>query len=135
VSTVVDELRPFLPLSIVAVDSDADGVSLVGSSWRLRINTNWRLLSDRRIVNSSGMMDSETPPSLRLDDLIGDDIIDLAVQSSAVGLDLCVVTSKGRIFEIFSDFPYGEWVFSMWNSDDPKRIPIYDLEGPVTEPN
>jgi hypothetical protein len=133
VSTVIDELRAFLPLSVTAADSDADGISLSGKSWRLRVNTNWRLLHGGQIVNSSGIMGSETSSSLRLDDLIGDDIVDLAFQSSQVGLDLSVVTSRGHILEIFSDFPYGEWIFSMWNGDDPQRIPIYDLEGPVPE--
>jgi hypothetical protein len=133
VAPVIDELRTFLPLSITAVDSDADGISLTGKSWRLRINTNWRLLYGGQIVNSSGIMESETSSSLRLDDLIGDDIIDFSFQSSAVGLDLSVVTSGRRILEIFSDFPYGEWIFSRWNGDDPQRIPIYDLEGPVPE--
>jgi hypothetical protein len=126
VSTVIDELRTFMPLTIAAVDSDPDGISLTGSSWRLRINTNWRLLSGGQIANSSGIMGSETSSSLPLDDLIGDDIIDFSFQSSRVGLDLSAVTSRGHILEIFSDFPYGEWTFSRWNGDDPQRIPIYD---------
>ena len=132
--TVMDELRLFMPLSITAIDGDADGMSLTGASWRLRINTNWRLVSHGRIVNSSGMMISQTSPSVCLDELVGDDITELVFQSSRAGLDLSAVTSRGQILEIFSDFPYGEWILSLWNVNDPKRIPIYDLEGPISEP-
>jgi hypothetical protein len=128
---VIDEIRPFLPLSITAVECDADGISLAGNSWRLRINTNWRILSGGQIVNSSGIMGSESPPPLRLDDLIDEDINDVGFQSSRAGLDLSVVTSSGHIIEIFSDFSYGEWIFSVWSSEDPIRIPTYDLEGPI----
>jgi hypothetical protein len=128
---VIDEIRSFLPLSIAAIERDADGIGLAGNSWRLRINTNWRILSGGQIVNSSSILESESPSSLRLEDLIGEDVNDVCSQSSRAGLDLSVVTSGGHIIEIFSDFSYGEWSFSMWNSEDPRRIPTFDLEGPI----
>lgn len=134
-SLVIDEIRSFLPLSIAAVECDADGIGLTGNSWRLRINTNWRILSGGQIVNSSGIMESESPSSLRLDDLIGEHINDAGFQSSRAGLDLSLVTSGGHIIEVFSDFSYGEWIFSMWSSEDPRRIPTFDLEGPISEAN
>lgn len=130
--SIVDEIRTFVPLSITAVDTDVDGISLSGRCWRLRVNTHWRLVSGGKIANSSGIMGSESSLSSRLDDLIGDDIIDVSFQSSRAGFDLSAVTSEGRILEIFSDFPYGEWIFSVWNSDDPQRTPIFDLEGPLS---
>jgi hypothetical protein len=66
-----------------------------------------------------------------LEDLIGDDIIEVCFQSCQIGLDLSAKTQAGRVLEIFSDFPYGEWTLSIWSPDDERRIPIFDLEGPV----
>ena len=108
----VEEIRAFLPLTISVVDADADGVCVGGDRWRLRVNTSWRV-------------------SGALQDLMGDELIEVGVQSREVGLDLRLETRAGRVFEILSDFPYGEWIFSVWRHGDERQVPIFDLEGPV----
>lgn len=44
---------------------------------------------------------------------------------------LCLRTTAGFTFEIYSDLAYGEWILSVWSPDDEQRIPVYDLEGPI----
>ncbi|WP_157546654.1 hypothetical protein [Hamadaea tsunoensis] len=130
----MDDIRAYLPLRVEEATGDADGVAISGASWRLRVNTNWRLLAGGRLVASSGLPGPDASPSSGLDDLLGDELVDVGFRSSKFGFDLSATTSQGRLFEIASDFPYGEWIFSVWSRDDPKRIPIFDLEGPVSEP-
>ncbi len=108
----LEEIGAFLPLAISVVDADADGICVGGDRWRLRVNTNWRV-------------------SGALQELVGDEVTEVGVQSREVGLDLRLVTRTGRVFEILSDFPYGEWIFSVWRPGDERQVPIFDLEGPV----
>ncbi|MDG4841357.1 hypothetical protein O7631_32975 [Micromonospora sp. WMMD967] len=69
--------------------------------------------------------------ALGLDDLIEDEIVQVGAQSRDVGLDLSLTTRAGHIFEITSDYPYGEWILSVWHPDDERQVPVFDLEGPV----
>lgn len=127
----VEELQQLLPLTVTAVDVDADGIALSGNCWRLRVNTNWRVTRDGVLVLSSELLD-ERETRLELERLVGDNIIDVGIQPRVVGLDLCMTTRAGTTFEICSDFPYGEWILSAWSPGDKQRIPIYDVEGPVS---
>ncbi|MFF0151496.1 hypothetical protein [Micromonospora sp. NPDC005203] len=83
-------------------------------------------------------VDATSPPvsgdgaqALGLDDLIEDEIVQVSAQSRNVGLDLSLTTRAGHIFEITSDYPYGEWILSVWRPDDERQVPVFDLEGPV----
>lgn len=130
-SPIVEEIRHFLPLKVAVAEADADGVCLGGDRWRLRVNTNWRVTRNGRLVLSPSIP-RDASAAHGLEDLIGDEIVDIGVQSREVGLDLAASTRAGYLFEIFSDFPYGEWIFSVWSLEDEHRIPIFDLEGPVS---
>ena len=118
-SSILEEIRQFLPLAVANVETDSEGVCFGGGSWRLRVNTTWRLTENDESVAS-------------LEGLIGDEIVDIGFRSREVGMDLIVSTRAGLDFEIISDFPYGEWIFSVWHPEDERRIPFFDLEGPIS---
>lgn len=126
----IEEIRAFLPLTIDAAEADGDGVCLSGSHWRLRVNTNWRV-SATEIFAMPPSISGDAAKTRGLDDLIGDEIVQVGTQTRDVGLDLSLETRIGRSFEIISDYPYGEWIFSVWRSEDERQVPIFDLEGPV----
>lgn len=127
----MEEIRRFLPLTVALAEADADGVCLSGDHWRLRVNTSWRVTRNGNLVLSPSIP-RHSSSAYGLEDLIGDEIVDVGVQSREIGLDLTVTTRAGYLFEIFSDFPYGEWIFSVWSPGDERRTPIFDLEGPVS---
>ncbi|WP_329082241.1 hypothetical protein OG211_00110 [Streptomyces niveus] len=114
-SPIADEIQGFLPLRISDVDADDDGISIEGDRWRLRINTKWRLSG-----GEGG-----------LEGLVGDDVVETSLQSGPVGFDLSFTTHGGRTLRILSNFPYGEWIFSVWLPGDQQRIPVFDIEGPL----
>lgn len=130
--SVLEEIRRFLPLGITAVEADADGICLQGDHWRLRINTSWRVTEGAEIIVSPSLA-REGSSHYGLEGLIGDEVVDVGLQGVQFARDLYVVTREGRILEIFSDFPYGEWLFSVSRLTGERRIPIFDLEGPVSE--
>ncbi|MFJ2935887.1 hypothetical protein ACIO8G_24425 [Streptomyces sp. NPDC087219] len=129
--SVLEEIRRFLPLTVTAVEADAEGICLQGARWRLRINTSWRVTEGGQIAISPSLT-REGSSSYGLEDLVGDEVVDVGVQGVQFRQDLYVVTREGRILEIFSDFPYGEWLLSISDAGDERRIPIFDLEGPVS---
>lgn len=119
-SPIAEEIQRFLPLRISDIDSDADGISIEGDRWRLRINTNWRV--DGGVGGLEGF--------------VGDDVVEASLQAGPVGFDLGFTTREGRTLEILSDFPYGEWIFSVWAPGDDRHIPVFDIEGPLQrDPN
>jgi hypothetical protein len=128
---VVEEIRALLPLVIGDVEGDQDGIALVGNNWRLRVNTNWRVLRSGAIVLSSANPQVASPLTYGLEELVGRNVVDVGVQSRSVGSDLTLVTDWEDEFEILSDFPYGEWILSIWRSEDEARTPIFDWSGPV----
>jgi hypothetical protein len=130
VSIFAEEIRAFFPLKIETAEADPDGVCLGGDRWRLRVNTDWRVSVNGTAVMSPSISGDSTT-AYGLEDLVGDELVQVGVRSREVGLDLSLTTRAGRIFEILSDFPYGEWIFSVWSPEDERRIPIFDLEGPV----
>ncbi|MFD7843269.1 hypothetical protein ACFV4K_10085 [Nocardia sp. NPDC059764] len=130
--SVLEEIRRFLPLGITAIEVDADGICVQGDHWRLRINTNWRVTQGAEIVVSPNLA-REGSSCPGLEELVGDEVVDVGVQGVQFAQDLYVVTREGRILEIFSDFPYGEWLLSVSRPGDERRLPIFDLEGPVFE--
>jgi len=126
---VLKEIRKFLPLPISAAEADADGVCLSGDRWRLRVNTNWSVSEGEMTVMSPSLSkDFATACGLR--DLVGDEFVQVGVQSRQVGLDLVLTTRSGLVFEILSDYPYGEWLLTLWSPGDERQTPIFDLEGP-----
>ncbi|GGQ72165.1 hypothetical protein [Couchioplanes azureus] len=139
----LEDVRAFLPLTIAAVEADLDGVCLGGSYWRLRVNTNWHasatsltatspsISQDVAEARASGSSTGAEPTRTVLDDFIGDKIVQVSTLPRDVGLDLRLSTHGGRIFEIISDYPYGEWLFSVWRRGDERQVPVFDLEGPV----
>ncbi|MFF3565746.1 hypothetical protein ACFYXS_37535 [Streptomyces sp. NPDC002574] len=129
-SLIVEEIQAFLPLKIAIAETDEDGICLSGDGWRLRVNTNWRI-SVNDAATMSPSFSGDDMKAYGLDGLAGDELVEVQVQSRLVGLDLCFRTRAGRIFEIFSDFPYGEWIFSVWSPQDERQLPIFDLEGPI----
>ncbi|MFD6329499.1 hypothetical protein ACFWGI_08020 [Streptomyces niveus] len=66
-----------------------------------------------------------------LEGLVGDDVVETSLQSGPVGFDLGFTTLGGRTLRILSDFPYGEWIFSVWLPGDDQRLPVFDIEGPL----
>ncbi|WP_055601617.1 hypothetical protein [Streptomyces aureus] len=130
--SVLEEIRGFLPLAVTTVEADTDGVCLQGDRWRLRINTSWRVTQSGQITMSPGLT-REGSSFHGLEDLVGDEVVDVGVQGVRFQQDLYVVTRAGRILEIFSDFPYGEWLLSISATGDEGRTPIFDLEGPVSD--
>ncbi|MFC9749613.1 hypothetical protein [Streptomyces niveus] len=114
-SPIADEIRGFLPLRVFDVDADDDGISIEGDRWRLRINTKWR------VSGGEG----------GLEGLVGDDVVETSLQSGPVGFDLGFTTLGGQTLRILSDFPYGEWIFSVWSPGDEQRLPVFDIEGPL----
>ncbi|MCX5409061.1 hypothetical protein OHA37_35055 [Streptomyces sp. NBC_00335] len=129
---VLEEIRRFLPFSVTAVEADADGICLQGDRWRLRINSSWRVSEGGQITISPSLT-REGSQSYGLEDLVGDEVVDVGIQGVQFRQDLYVVTREGRILEIFSDFPYGEWLLSISDVGDERRIPIFDLEGPASD--
>ncbi|WP_238425411.1 hypothetical protein [Micromonospora parastrephiae] len=126
----IEDIRAFLPLTVAAVEADGDGVCLSGNQWRLRVNTNWRV-SATEITAMSPSISGNVAKGQDLYDLIGDEVVQVSTQTRDVGLDLILRTRTGRIFEILSDYPYGEWIFSVWRPEDERQVPVFDLEGPV----
>jgi hypothetical protein len=126
----VDRIQAELPLLITAAEVDANGVSLGGDTWRLRVNANWRVLHEdggtAPPANSDGGAGRQ-----ELDGLIGNEFIEVGLRPHRFGLDLALTTREGKIFEIFSDFYYGEWLLSFWPVGDEQQLPIFELEGPV----
>ncbi|MFF3565718.1 hypothetical protein ACFYXS_37395 [Streptomyces sp. NPDC002574] len=129
-SLIVDEIQTFLPLEISTAEADEGGICLSGDRWRLRVNTSWRV-SLNGVVMISPSLSDDGGKSHGIEELAGDGLVEVGFQSRSVGLDLSFQTRAGRVFEIFSDFPYGEWMFSLWSAEDEHQIPIFDLEGPV----
>ncbi|MDX2709206.1 hypothetical protein PV350_41155 [Streptomyces sp. PA03-6a] len=127
----MDEIQAFLPLEIISVEADLDGVSLSGDRWRLRVNTNWQVSVDGVVIMSAPSLSGGDGNACDLEGLVGDELLSVAVHSRQVGEDLSFQTRAGRAFEIFSDFAYGEWIFSVWAVEDESRTPIFDLEGPI----
>ncbi|MEU3073755.1 hypothetical protein [Streptomyces laurentii] len=130
--SVLEEIRRFLPLSVTTVEADSDGICLQGDRWRLRINTSWRVTEGGQITISPSLT-RDGSSFYGLEDLVGDEVVDVGIQGVQFRQDLYVVTREGRILEIFSDFPYGEWLLSISDMGDERRIPIFDLEGPVSD--
>jgi hypothetical protein len=127
----IDDIAAFLPLVVTSVEVDADGICLSGNEWRLRVNTNWRV-SEAGAVEMLPPVSGDAEEAHGVEGLIGDEIVQAGVQSRDVGLDISLRTRDGRIFEIISDYPYGEWIFSVWQPEDERQVPVFDLEGPVS---
>ncbi|MEU8764055.1 hypothetical protein [Streptomyces sp. NPDC048659] len=130
--SVLEEIRRFLPLGVTSVEADTSGMCLLGDRWLLRVNTNWRVTEGGRILMSPNLA-REGSPFHGLEDLVGDEVVDVGIQGVAVKKDLYAVTREGRILEIFSDFHYGEWLLSISGEGGGRGTPIFDLEGPVSE--
>lgn len=128
-SPIVEEVRSFLPLRIHDVDADSGGIIIGGERWRLRINTNWRAMRDE----TSGWQLSSSSEGRSPGELVGDDVVEIYFQSGQAGFDLSFKTREGCMLEILSDFPYGEWIFSVWSRGDERRIPVFDIEGPLQQ--
>jgi len=128
----MEEMRQFLPLKVTAAGTDPDGIVLSGDRWRLRVNTNWRISQAGKLILSSSTA-GDLSAGYKLEDIVGDEIIEFGVQAREVGFDLSVRTLRGWVLEIFSDFSYGEWIFSAWQPGDRRQTPIFDLEGPVVD--
>lgn len=126
----IEEIRAFLPLTVAAAEADGDGVCLSGNRWRLRVNTNWRI-SATEIAATSPSIPGDAAEAHGFSELIGDEFVQVNAQTRNVGVDLSWRTRTGRTFEIISDYPYGEWIFSVWRSEDERQVPVFDLEGPV----
>jgi len=118
-NTLAEEVGHFLPLPVLDVHTDPNGMHVAGGHWRLRVNTAWQL--------------GGTPNRDGLDDLVGDVVVSVEFPAGPMGLDIRLITRAGAVLEVDSELGYAEWLLSIWSPDDPRKIPIFDLEGPVDE--
>ena len=121
----------YLPLVVTLVEEDRDGIGIAGPNWRFRINTTWRLVGAQDPSNVR--LTSEDPGSVgTLREIVtGDEVVALELCRHEEFGDLKTVLRGGSAVEVVSDFPYGEWIFSIWRADDPGRMPVFDLSGPL----
>ncbi|MEY9849281.1 hypothetical protein ABH940_006387 [Streptacidiphilus sp. BW17] len=114
---ILDDASALLPLTVTTVAPDQDGVLVGGSNWHYRINTEWHIGGQ-----SSGIQE--------LASLIGRRVTDLALETHGEYRDLRLTFDDSRSLTAVSDFPYGEWIFSITAPGDPQGLPVFDLSGP-----
>ena len=112
--SLLDDASFHLPLTVTTVGTDPDGVSVSGRDWRYRINTEWR-------IGPAG--------GWTLESLVGRQVVALAFEAHGDYADLLLTFDDGRTLTAVSDFPYGEWIFSI----EANGTPVFDLSGPPGE--
>lgn len=117
IEQIRSELEHYLPLRVAGVDSDADGVLLHGDAWHLRINTGWRWGLGNRVEVSDADQVS------KLSTLIGSEVVGIQLVEGEHGFDIELEMASGVTLGILSDFPYSEWLFSIWDSADDRKVP------------
>jgi hypothetical protein len=117
VDPLLADASSHLPLTVTTVAPDPDGVLVGGADWHYRINTDWRL---------------EGPGSegKELDSLIGHRVAALSLETHGEYRDLLLAFDDGRSLTAVSDFPYGEWIFSITDPQADHDLPVFDLSGP-----
>ncbi|GAB2712513.1 hypothetical protein [Kitasatospora kifunensis] len=133
--SVIEEARAFLPLTVSTTELDDDGMSIGGRNWRFRINTNWRITSMSRPSGSTPTSTltstAQGPPDALSSAVRNRRVVDLQLWQHDEYIDLRAVLDDHQVVEVVSDFPYGEWTFSIWREGDPEQVPVYDLSGPL----
>lgn len=114
---LITDAASFLPLTVTTVEPDPDGVLVGGSDWHYRINTDWRL-------EGSGSEEKA------LQSLIGHQVTTLALETHGEYRDLLLIFDDGRSLTAVSDYPYGEWIFSIADPEANHGLPVFDLSGP-----
>jgi hypothetical protein len=132
VRSPLDEARRHLPLVITNTALDADGVSIGGVNWRLRINTAWRVSEGGEedhpaARESAALLDQRTVDAA----FLGETVVGLSLQPHGAFRDIAFSFDSGRTLEVVSDFPYGEWLLSVWEASDEDAVPVFDLPGPL----
>ena len=124
-------VQAYLPLTISTVEGDSDGVLVGGRNWHLRINTSW-IFGNSMQPTTARLESAEADSTGRLALAVeGHQVSRLGLQFHDSFEDIFLALDDGNVLEVVSDFPYGEWILSIWLEDDPKRLPVLDLSGPV----
>ncbi|GAA2809160.1 hypothetical protein GCM10010441_37160 [Kitasatospora paracochleata] len=128
---ILADVRPHLPLPVSTVEADSDGIRLGGDGWGLRINTEW-ILHPADGPDGAELSSREQSPAEELAAaLTGREVVDVRLDRHGPYGDIALVLGDGGSLEVISDFPYGEWIFSIWTPTDPEQRPVFDLSGPV----
>lgn len=129
--SLIEEARGFLPLTASSVELDDDGMSIGGPNWRFRINTDWRITAKPGVSETTPASAAQGPPDSVRSAVSNRRVVDLELWQHDEYVDLRAILDDQRAIEVISDFPYGEWTFSIWKEEDPRRVPVYDLSGPL----
>jgi hypothetical protein len=110
-TTLIDELRAKLPVSVEESTFEEYVLMLSGLDWRLRVSGPWRLINAGVIETSSGA-ELRQDMTGRIGVLRGLSIQNIDTQSRFAALDLALTLSNGMVLEIFSENIYDDWLLT-----------------------